>query len=163
MLNRGFTYFEIMLVVALLGCMLCVSASFFSIPALRVRSEVEKLHAVLLYLQRKALIEHKCHSITFDLAKHSYHADRDHTLQKSVVFGVKKAMYGPPHQPRSLLEVPCTFKNNTIIFYPDGTITAGTIYLIDTAHKAAYALSCDASEITHIRTYMYSGEWRPLT
>ncbi len=40
-----------------------------------------------------------------------------------------------------------------------GFISAGALYLTDRKKSILYALTCDASHVTHIRRYRYEGRW----
>ena len=48
------------------------------------------------------------------------------------------------------------------MFFKDGTVSAGIIYLIDKNKTAMYALSCGISSISYLRRYKYidiSNKW----
>ena len=116
----------------------------------------------MLYMQRKAMIEGATCAVLFNLKEQSYIADVTHRLGAGVRFGASAGAKGPPSRPEHTIGDACTWPGGMCIFYPDGTISAGAIYLIDRRGIYAYALTCDVSETSHIRRYFYDGKWRIL-
>ena len=115
-------------------------------------------------MQRKALLEGKACSITFHLEKNQYVADRMYTLSSGVHFGVPAELLGPPSNPVSTISRPITWPENKITFYPEGSIkdaaiSAGAVYLTNKQKSIAYALTCDASCVSHLRRYRYQEKW----
>ena len=67
----------------------------------------------------------------------------------------------PHHHPmRRSQEI--SFENNHIIFYADGTIQAGTVYLVDVNKKLLYALTSGVGHISFLRKYRYDGSWHVI-
>jgi prepilin-type N-terminal cleavage/methylation domain-containing protein len=161
-MRKGVTLLELCIVLALIALIVTLSSSFL-VPSGSVRQEVERLYAAILYMQRKALLERKQLSLIFDTSRNSYHADTEHILGPGVVFGIQKNVLGPPSLPTRLLKEPITWPSNMITFYPDGTISAGAVYITDTKRSCLYALTCDASEITHVRRYRHQEKWELVT
>lgn len=156
-----------MVVVSLIGflTMLTVAnVSFFT--RAYTRTELEKLHAVCRYAQQKALMTNTAQTITLDAAgnPHRYMwGALQEQLPTSVIFGTPPGVKGPPATPTRLIESPVTFKNSQITFYPDGIISAGTVYLTDVDKKTLYALTCGVSQVSFLRAYRYDKGWQLLT
>ena len=82
-----------------------------------------------------------------------------HILPASVCFGTAPGVKGPPSSPDFVISNPVTFKDSAIIFYPDGVIQAGAIYLTDNRKRCTYALSCAVSKVSYLRKYQYTNRW----
>lgn len=158
--KSGTSLFELILCIALFALILSLSAHFMrGTDHLLVERELDRLYAAILFLQRKAIIEHKpCH-LTFDMRHRQYYTDTSSTLSLGIMFGVPHGVLGPPSRPIHLIEEPITWPQRTLTCYPDGTISAGTLYITNAKQTYLYALTCDASQVSHIRRYRYDGRW----
>lgn len=158
-LIQGFSFFELMIVIALLAFICSLSISLGKrFQASAVCTELDRLAAVFIFMQRKALLESAACIIVFESASNSYQADHYNTLSPGVYFGILPGVLGPPANPTVKLTDAITFPYHTATFYPDGTIAAGAIYLTD-KKSVLYALTTDASAVTHIRCYCYRKGW----
>ena len=154
--KSGTTLIELSCVIALLGIILCLSIGLLSMQSsFKLRTELDRLQVVITYLRRKAMIENKVMKIEF--SKEGYRADKAWQLAKGISFDILPKVKGPPADPKKPLSHAITFKNNTLYLYPDGTVSAGTVYLTDS--HTLYALSSDASAISRIRCYRYREKW----
>ncbi len=118
----------------------------------------------MLFMQRKAMIEGEPCVLYFDIACRRYSAESAQQLSSTVRFGAGDKVKGPPWRPERTIREPTTWKNG-VVFYPDGTIAAGAVYLTNARGEYTYALTSDASEASHIRRYFYDGLyalWRPV-
>ena len=89
---------------------------------------------------------------------------RNSSLPHTVQFGVLPGIMGPPATPTHAITQPITFVGNKILFYPEGIIQAGAIYLKDTKNRVQYALSSGVSTVSYLRKYQYTGgEWKLLS
>lgn len=169
-LTSAYSLFECVVVLALLALIFSFSAYFINNrgSAALVHQDLDRLHAVLVFMQRKALLEGKACCVSFDLKKNRYTADTVHTLSRGVIFGAPDQVHGPPSRPTALITNSVTWPQGIITFYPasldgqiivPGAISAGAIYLTDTKKSCLYALTCDASAFTHIRRYRYDNSW----
>lgn len=162
-MSKGFTLFEFIIVLALILCIVYLSASIISFSTqTAIRLEVDRLYAALQYMQRKAVLERTSQTLIFNTARNSYVVDHEHVLQGGSTFGVKKGVCGPPSCPSKPLKKQITWPLDTITFFQDGTIAAGAVYLTDQHGSCLYALTCDASCMTHIRRYCFDGGWRAI-
>lgn len=164
-MNRGgFSIIELMVTISL--CALMVTLTLVNVSFLdrgTVRSEIDKLYSVCMYVQQCALTSSKELEIVFDTTENSYtFSGRTETLYPSVRFGFVSGTKGPPSSPQKKIKSGITFKKNKIIFYPDGVISSGTVYMTDTGEKTLYALSNGISQLSHLRKYSYTGNWKLL-
>ena len=131
-----------------------------------VPTELEKMGALCRYAQQKALMTNVAQVITLDAtgSVHGYTlgAVREQ-LPRSIIFGAPAGIKGPPATPTHGIDFPITFKNSQIIFYPDGVISAGTVYLTNTNKTVLYALTSGVGAVSFLRAYRYDKEWQLLT
>lgn len=139
MLRKGTTLFELLTALALIAFIFSLSAYVFHVTdKYSVQHELNRLYAVMLFMQRKAQVEQKDQCLVF--TTYGYDADQPYSLNKKVVLSS------------------VTFPQRRIIFFTDGAISAGAVYFADEAKEHRYALTCDASEYRHIRRYRYDKE-----
>lgn len=159
---RGFSLIELTVVLALLAFMLCIGSFYGSFMyRVIVRQEVEKLALICRYLQQSAMVGNLSRVLTFDVKKNGYMYDGCYEkLPNSVEFGTVPGVKGPPANPDHQIQSPITFKDERIVFHPDGIIQAGTVYLISKDRQIMYALSCPVSQVSYMRIYEYDGFWK---
>lgn len=161
----GFTLIELMITVAL--CALVLTLTFVNVSFLNrgiVRSEAEKLYSACMYLQQCALTNNAQQELMFDREENKYtYAGRTETLHAPVEFGVMPHIKGPPSSPSHPIKSPITFNERKILFYPDGIISSGTVYLTDRKKQFLYALSSGIGSVSHLRVYRYTGKWELMS
>ena len=158
----GFSLIELSIVIALCSIIMGLGMTYgtYMYRGL-VQQEVEKLAVVCRYLQHAAMVSNERKILAFDLKKRCYTYDGSPVeLPKQVDFGVVKGVKGPPATPSRPIEVPISFKDNNIIFSPDGIIQPGTVYLIGKNTRIMYALSCSVGQVSYLRVYTYDGSWQ---
>lgn len=157
--KAGFSLVEVLVVISLL--MIIAQLSMVSIAAFKglvVASELNKLYATAHYLQRLATSTQKKQILHFDAKNNCYcHNGKMEKLAQSVRFGAPDGTSGPPAQPTHLIQDPISFAQHEMVFYPDGIISPGCVYITD--GSCAYALSSGVGSIAHVRTYKYNGAW----
>lgn len=125
-----------------------------------VRAEIEKLYALFFYLQQRAQVLHQIQMIEFSVEQQQYRYEtQTHQLPHGVIFGFLSGAHGPPAAPTAPLMQPITFPQLRIIFYPDGTMQSGTIYLTDDKRTIMYALTNPIGHAASMRLYRYDGNW----
>lgn len=158
----AFTLVELLVVVALIAILASLALHQFSFFSRYVRTELDLLYQTCLYMQRHALVTRQKQTLILDIESNSYRFnDRSHVFKKGVCFGIMPVK-GPPSAPNKLLDKASTFKNNQIVFYPDGIIDAGSVYLTNDQHTLLYALTVAISPYSYLRTYCYADTWRLL-
>lgn len=131
MMLRGFLLFELMIILLMMTMIgMAGCAVYTSWNHLIVRQELDRLQTLFFAYSAQAVRLQK--SISCSLA--------DIALAPGVCFGPD-----------------CTFSQREVIFYPDGKIKPGTLYLTDTQHKWWYALTCQVGEISYLRRYRQEG------
>ena len=167
--TESFSLFELLAVVAVIIILLTVTvskSSFFNRFVLK--NEVDKVFTIFSYLQQKAIASNNQQEIIFDLQKNSYLMNsnsKENKLANVVRFGFLPNSYGPPSDPTKLIQNAVSFKKYDqnkfkVIFYPDGKIESGSIYLVDKDYKYMLALTVPVSNISYIRKYEYEyGKW----
>jgi len=159
---RGFSLIEILVVIALI--MLVASMASVNTHYLHktvVHTELDLLYNTCCYLQRMAMATNQKQELSFDAARQWYsHNGEKHELPVAVQFGILPQVKGPPSSPLHGLTKPITFSSEKIIFYPDGIISSGIIYMIDSNHQDIYALSSGIANASFLRKYRYDGKWR---
>ena len=159
--HSGFSLLELSLVLLIIALLMMLSgAQTTFVERILVRNELEQLYTVCYYLQRCAMTQRKPQTVTFDIQKRQYrYHNTEHALPDQVCFGCAPKAKGPPSSPHTAITNPITFKNNTIIFHPDGIIQSGAVYLTDRKHRHTYALSCAVSQVSYLRKYQYTDKW----
>lgn len=132
-----------------------------------VKADVEKITNIAAYLRYRACLEGKMFALKFDPDHKSYsYEDKVFYLSSKSCFGFFKDALGPPSQPHEPIKKTITFKDYTIYFYPQGIVSAGTLYITDIDKKhCLYALSSSASAISYLRCYKYDSTkrlWDPI-
>ena len=156
--KNGFTLVEIIISIAILTLIIVLLAANINfLNRFILRSEVDKLASTLVYLQRCAISSGKDQVLEFDLENKFYKfGTRVFKLPRQVAFGFCQDAKGPPAAPSSVIKSPVTFKNNRIVFYGDGIIDSGTIYITDSDKKLMYAISSGVSQASYVRKYVYN-------
>ncbi|MCX5922237.1 MAG: prepilin-type N-terminal cleavage/methylation domain-containing protein [Candidatus Dependentiae bacterium] len=159
--HSGFTLIELMVVVAIVSviAVLTFTQVRFLDGAL-MRAEVDKLYGMCMYAQRCAMLTNKKQVIIVDKAAKSYtYNGRCERLPDAIDFGFIAGVKGPPSDPRGDITSPITFKDDQIIFKPNGIIQPGSIYLVDTQKKSMYGLSSSVAQVSFLRKYRYDKKW----
>lgn len=128
-----------------------------------VRTEIERLQSICLYLQQSAIASGKQYTLVCDIPNNSYsYESTTIDLPQGVIFGAALHVQGPPSSPHAPITKAVTFLDNSIQFYPDGTIQSGVLYLTDRDYHFTYALSIGVASIACIRIYQYHNNWALL-
>jgi prepilin-type N-terminal cleavage/methylation domain-containing protein len=159
--NKGFSLIEMMVV-------LCVVAILISLATINMRflnraaimTNIDVMYNACYCLQKTAMATNTTQELTIDALQHSFAcADIKHQFPAMMQFGILPNVKGPPSAPLSFLSAAITFVDRKILFYPDGTISAGIIYITDVDKSMIYALSCGVSSVSVLRKYRYDGKW----
>ncbi len=163
--SPGFSFIELSIVIALIALLVALSGAHISfVNRMIVRAELEHLYNTCFYVQRRALMTKKAQTISFDLEHNNYSVNGHvYRLPSHVLFGTMPGVKGPPSSSEHLITEPITFKDNTVIFHPDGVIKPGVVYLTDSGKRCTYALSCSVSAVSYLRKYQYTDKWQLLS
>lgn len=158
--HRGYSLIEVMVVIGVVLLLLLLSINVGSyMHRLMVRADIEKLYMTCKYLQQMARTTHSEQQLIFDGNNYVYH-NKVVSLTSNTSFAILPNIMGPPSNPQSVITKPITFKNNRINFYQDGTIDAGSAYLVDSLNKQQYSLTCAIGGSSYIRLYKHAHQWQ---
>lgn len=159
--SNGFLIFQVGIVLALMVLIITLSLSQTSVLRRHiVHAHAQKMSILFRYLQQKACAMQKEQTLIFDERSVRYYTDTaEYFLPQGVRFGFSYNAYGPPSSPKQIISKAITFKNNTVTFSPDGSITPGTIYMTDAQKKMTYALTVPISSISLLRLYRLESSW----
>lgn len=160
---RGISLLEVLVVLAvvMIFCSLTVHFLISTADQLLVRKELENIYLVFCAMQQQAILEDAEKVLDIDVNGRCYRCDgSSYQLCSMVCFGAPTDVLGPPSHPTSVIINPVSFSQGRVVFYPDGMIQAGALYLTDIKRRWAYALSCGVSHTVYIRRYHYEkGRW----
>lgn len=127
------------------------------------RAQVEQLHAACLACRCHAITTKNEQHLVFDSSGTSYEVlGSKSSFTTGIHGGCAPGVHGPPSKPVAAPHKWCTFEDNTIIFYPDGIISSGVLYLLDTKTGQQYALSSGVGHTSFLRLYYYDGVWHGI-
>lgn len=156
-LSTGFFILEISVAIFVIMLLVVMVWPFLWFrDQLGAQHDMQVLYNSVMYLHQRAKSNFKLKSLEFDQKNRSFkYNNQSHTLSSGVEFGSIPDIKGPPSSPKKQIDNPITFEGNKILFYPDGAISAGTVYLVDKKKHQIFALSISVSYISFIRKYKY--------
>lgn len=158
---KGFSLFELLIVIAVAAILITVcsvNSRFLRVSVMQ--AQLDLLATTCAYLAQTAIATQTPQELIFNTDDNSYSFNNQkHMLPRSIQFGIRDAVKGPPASPAHTVHAPITFAHNTITFWPDGIISSGTVYIIDTGTKALYAISSGVGHVSFLRKYRYDGTW----
>lgn len=162
--KSGFSLIELMITISL--CMVLVSLgvmNFRSLEKAKVIAEMDVLCAACNAMQQQAIATGTIQELAIDAARHAYSCNgHEHVLTAGVYFDTALDAYGPPSAPHKRLEHSITFKDNTILFYPEGMMSAGMICFTNEKRSILYAISSSVAHVSFLRRYYYDGNWHAM-
>jgi len=163
-LCRGFLLIELVVILALMSLSVILLQGAFSTPSAGyVRTSLDRLYATCLMAQKRAMMTGVPQKIILELNRGAYRYGAENiVLPKGVEFGFFSGVQGPPATPNKILTTACTFAQNTIICSPEGSLSSGTIYLVDSKKTVLYALSSGVGSVSFVRKYRYAKGWHYL-
>lgn len=152
--NHGYSITELSIVLVLV-CFLCTVTMglFISLRKIVIGAEIESLQNACWYLQQRALATGEQQHIRFDEKNNNYVVGNIvEQLSSGITFGASKKMLGSPGNPVRAIQKPITFADNRMTFFPNGTISAGSVYL-KTESEQNYAFTSSVAPIASFRMY----------
>jgi type II secretory pathway pseudopilin PulG len=177
MMKQGqvsFTLIELLLVVALMLFLSVLAIpALFDLDSYVLNNELEKLAVVLGYQQQRALVTNQIQTLTLDgvAQTYTYFVNNNklvvYKISDRLRFGFIKTALGPPGDPKVPIDQAITFtphptktNNFIIVLFPNGNISAGSLYIVDKNERIMGALTCSVSRVSYIRRYLYqSNQW----
>jgi hypothetical protein len=133
---------------------------------LMLEHELEKIEVIMHTLQQRAMLTQQPQVLLLNQAHNSFAYDgkKPYTLDRHLMFGVNPSVYGPPGNPTGPITQVITFPvmgdGYGIKIFPNGNISAGTLYMCNKKRTMMGALTCTVSQVSYIRRYVYrSGHW----
>ena len=160
-LAKGFSLIELCITIALFALIITITfPSIWFLKSQQVISEVDKLFSVFSYLQQAAIASNKDFVLQFDKQNNFYSFENTKIqLSKHIKFAIKEGVKGPPSSPVKTLSNPITFIKEEVVFYADGKMQPGTVYLTDSKKHYLYAITIPISQVSLIRKYKYTNRW----
>ena len=145
-------------IIALLASITCVNLGAYRYTCMR--QQIALFELSWRQLQQASMARNLQQEMLFDEAGHRYKIDGIwHALPSMLRFGFLTTSKGPPSSPINLIHTAITFPGKKVTCFPDGTIQAGTVYLVDDQKCTMYALTCGVSAVSFLRKYRYDGTW----
>ena len=176
-MRAGYFLLEIVIVLGvsvLVGCVCAVSLRGWYSRML-VQAHARMLAHRLRSTALRACLQRARICMYFDDKKQGYtinnqfiafppHVVYGGSYARSGANGVKKVVFGPPSQPHKPLVSYISFPKKTIYFYPDGSSSAGVVYIGHVASPVLYGISCGVGSDCFVRVYSYVAErWKIYT
>jgi prepilin-type N-terminal cleavage/methylation domain-containing protein len=163
--KTGFSLIEVSIVVCIV--VIIVSLGLPTLGFYRhmdITNELDTLYLTIAQLQHAALTSNTKQVLNIDVRNNAYHWNgQTHKLRSTVNFGSLPYAKGPPSSPTIPIHNPCTFHKNQIIFYPDGHIESGSVYMIALKSNFMYAICIGVTQVSFIRKYRYNQGWKQLS
>jgi len=158
----GFTLIELAIVLSILILIVAITLPrLVSDDRMIIVNELNSLYTAVLEVQHKALVSNTQQVLTIDINKHCYHwLGKSHSLHHSNQFGYLSGVKGPPSNPTMPLQNSCSFYKHQIVFYPDGHIDPGSVYMIGLKSNLMYALCIGISQVSFVRKYYFNRTWK---
>ena len=130
---RGFTFLEIIIVLAIVGILSSLAVPDLSAftGRLRLETAARSISTDLREIKIRSILDRSNYSINFDTANKLYNLpDRKAFLPQGIRFGFGPDVLGPPGNPLKTPDADgVTFPSNSANFYNQGTNSIGTIYI----------------------------------
>jgi len=135
MCNKGFTFLEVLIVIAITGILsvLAVPGMSAFTDRLRIETAARIISTDLREVKMKSVLDRSDYTVLFDPENSLYELpERQSNLPHGVRFGFGGGVLGPPGNPTSTPdEDGVTFTSNKAAFYSRGSNSMGTIYITD--------------------------------
>ncbi len=146
----GFTMIEAMIVVVIIGVFASMAAPSFTeyIPKMKLRADAREKTNYLRQARSRAITENSQYGIFFDTGSHQIKFFKDIVNPGSAIYdeGGDSLMVDPVCCESNVILDNCTFANDAIIFYANGSASAsGQIELHDTETGESYTIDVLAS------------------
>jgi len=133
MCYKGFTFLEVVIVIAITGILtaLAVPGMTAFTDRLRIETAARTISTDLREAKMKSVLDRSDYTVLFDPGNNLYELrERQANLPHGVRFGFSTGVLGPPGNPTSTPDKDgITFTSNKAAFYSGGSNSMGTIYI----------------------------------
>ncbi len=133
MCHKGFTFLEVVIVIAIIGILSALAVPGMSAftDRLRIETAARTISTDLREMKMKSALDRSDNKVVFDPVNNVYQLpERRSNLPQGVRFGFSPGVIGPPGNPISTPDSDgITFPSNEAAFYSRGTNSMGTIYI----------------------------------
>lgn len=159
--HSGYIMFELLVAIALVGLMVGITCTHVGAYQYNGIKQQVALFALQWHqLRQAAMTRNKQQEMFLDESGHRYQLDGIwYELPPTIRFGFLPDAKGPPSHPNTLIHSAITFVQKKVTCFPDGTIQAGTVYLVDDKKSCMYALTSGVAAVSFLRKYRYDGTW----
>jgi Tfp pilus assembly protein FimT len=171
MKKKAFSLIETVIIVSIIAILF-----FITLPKLSfmnrfvLQNETGKLFSVFSFLQQRAIASNQEQMLCFDIENNSYSyqgkagGDVVCALPKPVIFGFLQNAMGSPSKSSKKINTSITFKKDkngkrVVRFFADGTMSSGTVYLIDKDKTYMCAVTIPVSQVSFVRMYRYDRDY----
>lgn len=163
--HDGFFLIHTLIALSIIIVSLTIISSYSTLwNQLHARAALETARTTLLYAQQHARTCNHEVVVEIDQKNRAFKSNTFiHTFPSNIIFGTLSGIKGPPSAPFKQINKPITFEQNHVIFYPDGTIQSGTLYLVDTTTQTQYALTIPIGHVRYIKLYQFTKQWVALS
>ncbi len=155
--NKGFSLIELTITITVIVIVYAIAIPTLSyVNKTMLNLELKNIYILFTYLKQKSITKNQIHKLVFNVKKnfYTYQINDRKVLRKlpyNLKIGILEKSFGPPSKKTGPLNKPVTFINNKVIFYPDGKISPGSLYL--KSGNNMVAITCPISKIAYIRQY----------
>jgi len=133
MCHKGFTFLEVVIVIAVIGILSVIAVPGMSAftDRLRIETTARTISTDLREVKMKSVLDRSDYTVLFDPGNNLYElSERRSNLPHGVRFGFSPGVLGPPGNPTSTPDKDgVTFTSNKAAFYSRGSNSMGTIYI----------------------------------
>ncbi len=157
--HRGFTFLEIIIVLAIIGVLSALAVPDLSAFTVRLRLETvaRSISTDLREMKMRATLDRNNYTISFDAANNTYDLPRrKFILPPGVRFGFSTGVLGPPGNPVQTPDADgITFPFNRVTFYSQGSNSIGTLYITNDENLT---MAVSMSITGRVKIWRWSGE-----
>lgn len=159
--RSGYMMIEMMVAIAivvLLAGITCTHVNSYRYTCMQ--QQVALFTLAWRELQQSAMARNQQEEMQFDEIGNRYKIHGIwYELPATIRFGFLPESKGPPSNPIHAISNAITFAGKKVACFPDGTIQAGAVYLIDDQKQHMCALTSGVSAVSFLRKYRYDGTW----
>ncbi len=159
--RSGFMMIEVLVALALVLLLAGITCAHIgNYRYICIKQQVSCFALAWHQLQQRAMARNKTQAMLLDELGNRYFCnDQWYDLPTDIRFGFLPEAKGPPSNPSATIRSAITFVDKRVVCFPDGTIQAGTVYLVDDKKSCMYALTSGVSAVSFLRKYRYDGKW----